>query len=181
VNESVASRPAVADLSFHVYDRTIHPEWINSFQTRVVEAVDFKLVAHLTAAGHVLQWIQGKSCLTEVVSAQVDELPEAGELFRHRISGERTESLRPFDHVAYRTCFQVERLAPVVFFRVHDEICFDAEKSGVFFKFRQNDRLRLSPVGYLDLQSRPGSVIVNAYHSFPDEYAIVKSQSLIDF
>jgi hypothetical protein len=31
------------------------------------------------------------------------------------------------------------------------------------------------------LQSRPGSLLIHVYHTFPDDYAVVKTQSLIEF
>jgi hypothetical protein len=38
----------------------------------------------------------------------------------------------------------------------------------------------LSPLSYLDVQARTGSLLIHSYHTFPDEYAVVKSQTLIE-
>jgi hypothetical protein len=63
---------------------------------------------------------------------------------------------------------------------VHDEILADGGKRGLLHNFQPNHRLSLAPLGFVTAEARPGCLILTAFHTFPDEHAIVKSQSLIE-
>lgn len=175
------TRPCVSDLTFQVFDRAVHPEFIDSRLVRSFDREGSRLQLHLTPAGHVLSWRLGTLTLVEVLGDQSQPFPEVGQLFAHRVGGERSECHSPKEKVSYQTCFQLERLPEQVFFSVHDELRRDGEKNGVLHQLSPRDRLGFSPLSFVDLQARPGSIIVHVYHTYPDELAIVKSQSLIEF
>ena len=174
-------RPLTGELAFHLYDRFVHPEFIDSLACQRFEKEGYLLDVHLTTAGHAIRWRFGKIAITEVLAEQDSPLPENGQLFTHRIAGERSETFQIEEKISYQTCFQVERLSPTLFFRVQDELTADSDKATVFHSLRPKDRLGLSPISSIELQCRPGSLIAHSYHTFPDEFAIVKTQTLIDF
>lgn len=174
------ARPNTRDLTFQVFDRSVHPELFESLLVRSFERDGYRLRVHLTRAGHVLEWCWGKITLVEILTDQSGPLPEQRQLFAHRVGGERTESYGPCDSVSYQTCFQLERLPPRVFYHLHDELRTDGQRDGLLHVLEPQDRLGHSPLSFLDLQARPRSVIVHAYHTYPDEFAVVKSQSLVE-
>ena len=180
VGNKLYTRPQVTDLYFQLFDRPIHPELIDSLESRHFEHDGYRLALHLTPAGHIFQWRRENLTLAEVLAIQTHPLPEYRQLFTHRVGGERTERFLPSEDVCYQTCFQVEWLAPQIFCHLHDELRHDGETGGVLYLLRPHDRLGLSPLSYLDLQARPGSLIIHAYHTYPDEFAIVKTQTLIE-
>lgn len=176
-----AFRPDVQDLSFQVYDRPLHPEFFQSLLTESFRREGWQVRVHLTPAGHLWEWRMGKLCLVETLADQTRPLPDQRQLFAHRVAGERTESFSPTSQVSYQTCFQLEVLPEEYFFHFHDELESDAAKTGLLHRLRPHDRLGLSPVSYLDIQARPRSLILHVYHTYPEEYAVVKSQTLIEF
>jgi hypothetical protein len=46
--------------------------------------------------------------------------------------------------------------------------------------FRPHHRLGLSALGVVIVESLPRCLSVSAFHTFPDEFAVVKTQSLIE-
>lgn len=163
-----------------MFDRPVHPELIESLATQSFERDGYKLRLHLTAAGHLLEWRWNDLTLVEVLTEQSHPLPEGRQMFAHRVGGERNECFWPRECVSYHTCFQAEKLPPEVFYHFHDELRSDGEKDGVLHVLAPQDRLGLSPISFVDLQARAGSLIVHVYHTFPDEYTVVKSQTLIE-
>lgn len=180
MNQHSLCRPLAENLTFQGFDRPVHPELIESIQTRSFDRDGYVLRVHLTSAGHLLEWRQGARVLVELLADQTDPLPEQRQLFAHRVGGERMESHAVWPGISYQTCFQLERLPQEFFFHFHDELRSSARESGILLQINPRDRLGFSPVSYIDLQARPGSLIVHSYHTYPDEFAIVKIQSLIE-
>lgn len=178
-NELV-TRPGVMELTFQVFDRSVHPELIESVVTRRFERDAIKVKICLTPAGHLIEWRGGDLTLVETLADQCQPMPEQRQLFAHRVGGERSEAFAPSDRFSYQTCFQLERLPPLLFQKMHDELRRDGERNGILHLFHANDRLGFSPLSFVDLQARPGSILVHVYHTYPDDYAIVKSQSLVE-
>ena len=94
--------------------------------------------------------------------------------------GEHSASLPCSHGVNYQANFQVEVLPPEIFFHVHDEILADGGKRGLLHNFQPNHRLSLAPLGFVTIESRPGCLFISAFHTFPDEFTVVKTQSLIE-
>lgn len=174
-------RPTVAELQFQTYDRPLHPEFVDSLLHREYTRDGRRLTLDVTRSGHVVQFDVGNVRLAEILADQTEDLPDTHQLFAHRIGGERSERHEPAPGIRYQTCFQVERLPAELFFHLHDEIRRDGEANGVLHILQPLDRLGLSPIAYIDLQARPGSFLVHAFHTYPDEYAVVKTQTLIEF
>ena len=181
MQSNVTARPAITDLTFQVHDWPFHPELIDNLLVHSFEREGYRLRLHLTPDGHMVDWRFGKIWLVEILTEQTRMLPGNRQVFAHRIGGERVEALKPRTGVSYQTCFQVERMTPAIFFRFHDELRQSGEKNGVLHLMHPQDRMGLSPMSFVDLQARKGSVLIHAYHTYPCEYAVVKSQSLIDF
>jgi hypothetical protein len=171
-------RPPVGDLVFQLYGRPVHPELFDVLAVSRVERGDFRASLWVTRTGHALSWDDGKVFLTEVAASAEDPLPERAH-FRYRLRGEHCGRFAA-PGVLYQTSFQVEVLPPELFHHVHAEIVADGAKRGLLHIFAPHHRWALSPLGYMTAESRPGSLVVHAFHTFPDEHTVVKSQTLIE-
>lgn len=176
----IATRPPVADLVMRLYDRAFHPEWFDTLAMRTVRFQDYVLSVRLTATGHAITWNNGTVRLTEVLATTDPGFPEDGLLLRRRLRGERSGELSPGSGLRYSTSAQVEVLPPEVFLNVHDEITADGRKRGLFHHFQPHHRFALSPIGLVTTDARTGCLMFSTFHTFPDEYAVVKTQSLIE-
>lgn len=173
-------RPRVCDLVFQLYARPLHPELFDILAVRKVRREDYELTVRITRTGHVISWENRDVHLTEVATAVDQELPGRRRLLSQRLRGEHTSTLRCGHGVSYQTSFQVEVLPPEIFQHVHDEIRSDGEKRGLLHNFRPNHRLSLAPLGMVTVETRAGCLFLSSFHTFPEEYSVVKSQSLIE-
>jgi hypothetical protein len=173
-------RPRVADLVFQVYGRPLHPELFEILAMRKVQREDYELTLRITRTGHVITWENRSLHLTEVAAAQDQTLPESRCLLNYRLRNEHTATLPCSQGVNYQVSFQVEVLAPEIYLHVHDEILADGGKRGFLHNFHAHNRLALAPLGFVAVETRAGCLFVSTFHTFPDEYAVVKSQTLIE-
>ncbi|MBX9580993.1 MAG: DUF2617 family protein [Gemmataceae bacterium] len=171
-------RPPVADLLFRLYDRPVHPELFDVLAARRAEQPGYAVTVRITPTGHVLTWTDGAVTLCEVTAAAGQELPGGGRL-AHRFGGGRGGRCE-VRGVRYQVGSHVEVLPPEQFAAVHEELLADGARKGFVCHFRPGNRLGLSPLGVVIAEALPRGLSVNAFHTFPDELAVVKTQSLIE-
>lgn len=174
------TRPHINDLVFQVYGRPLHPELFEILAVRKVRREDYDLTVWITRSGHVISWENADAHLTEVAAAADQPLPEGRRLRHWRLRGERSDAVDCAHRVSYQTSFQLEVLPEEVFFHVHDEILRDGMRRGLLHHFQPNNRLSISPLGLITVEARPGCLFLSTFHTFPDEFAVVKTQSLIE-
>jgi hypothetical protein len=173
-------RPRVADVVFRLYDRPLHPELFDAVAARTVARDGQRLTARLTRTGHVLSWTDGDVHLEELTATADQELPDAGLRLSHRFTGSYRGKC-PFPGLNYQTAASVEVLEPEQFAEQHAELVYDGERKGLLYHCKSDNRIGLSPLGVVIVEAVPRSLCITAFHTFPDEYAILKTQSLIEY
>jgi hypothetical protein len=171
-------RPPIEEMSLHVFRRPLHPELFNRLAVRRTSQATGTLELWLTTSGHVITWAGPVGHFTEVAAAS-EQLPEKGRLLRHRLDGQRSVLVGGPGGGQYHVSFQVERLAPDCFYRFQHEIC--SSRDAFVFVEPTNHRLILSPVRAILVESRQRCISLFTFHTFPDEFAVIKTQSLIEF
>src|SRR3954451_765059 len=173
-------RPRVCDLVFQLYGRPLHPELFDILAWRKIQREDYELTVRITRTGHVISWENRDVHLTEVAAASDQPLPEKRRLLSHRLRGEHCATLLCAHGINYQMSFQVEVLSPEIFMHVHDEILVDGGKRGLLHNFQPHHRLALAPLGFIAVEARAGCLFLSTFHTFPEEYTVVKSQTLIE-
>jgi hypothetical protein len=173
-------RPRVSELVFQLYGRPLHPELFDILAQRKIQRADYELTVWITRTGHVLTWSNRDVLLSEVAAAADQDLPHKRRLLHHRLRGEHNSQLAAAHGIHYQTSFQVEVLPPEIFVHVHEEILTDGAKRGLLHNFPAQHRLSLSPLGFVAIESRASCLFLSSFHTFPDEFTVVKSQSLIE-
>jgi hypothetical protein len=175
-----SGRARVADLAFQVFNRALHPDW---FTTRVYRRIPHKrweADIRIIEGGHAIIFGTGPIRLTEVLSGPETPLPEPGLLFRSAIRTERSASLQPGGILEYQTCFEVERVDPEVFRHLCEEMIAEGSQQSLVHRFGSSNRLAPPPLSHVHVQARIRGLSVQSFHTFPDECAIVRSQSLYE-
>lgn len=172
-------RPPVEEMVFRLYNRPMHPELFDILASRRIKRPDVTLDLWITTTGHVISWGDEHSRLTELTSAGLDS-PGWGQLLSHRLRGERCDMLSTLPSLNYQVSFQVELLPPPLFAKVQEEILADGGQNGLLLAYNRNHRWALNPVSAIHVESREGSLSLATFHTFPDEGAVVKTQSLIE-
>jgi hypothetical protein len=175
-----SGRVRVADLSFQVFGRALHPDWFAVRAHRRYSKGAWEADVRIIEGGHAIIWSCGSVRLCEVLAGPEIQLPEVGRLYQSTVRHERSAALRLGEMTEYQTCFDVERIDQEVFTHLNDELTLDAAKGGLFYRYRPTNRLAPTPISHLLVEAKPRGVLVQAFHTFPDERAIVRSQTLIE-
>ena len=170
-------RPKVAELVFQLYGRPLHPELFEVHTSRTVERGDYRARVEITNAGHVVTWQYQGLTLTEVATSAHHPLPEKRRLLSYRLQGERSDRVECRGGAVYEAQFQMERVDPAVFWSYQEELFNNVETEGMLFRFESSGRIAMGAVSYIHLQCRERTMRIQAFHTFPDDYAIVKTQS----
>lgn len=173
-------QPRVEQMVFHLYTRPLHPELFETVAFRRVQREDYTLSVRITLSGHVITWQSPHGLLTEVTATGDQPLPARGHLMKHRFQGEHCDGIRVTPNVSYQMSSQVELLPPEVFLHVHEELLEDGKKRGLLHHYAPHHRLSLSPLGYVTIEAWQGCLSIATFHTYPDEFAVVKTQSLIE-
>lgn len=180
LRDVLSLRPKAGELVFQLYGRSLHPELFEIRDTRTVDRGGYKATITITTAGHVLTWRKDGLTLTEVATSAAQPLPLKRRLLSHRIAGERSDRLECRGGACYQTCFQLEAVQPEVFWSFQQELLDAGMRRGMLHRFESGGRVALGALSWIDVETRPRSLIVQAFHTFPDDMAIVKSQSVFE-
>ena len=171
-------RPKVAELQFQLYGRVLHPELFDVHLSRTVERGGYSATIDITSAGHVVTWRYGGLTLTEVAAASNHPLPEQRRLLKYKLTGQRTDQIECRGGVTYKVSFQLEPVPPEVFWTFQQELAKDGKRKGMLHMFQSSGRMALGALSYINLETRDRSLLTQAFHTFPDDCAMVKVQSL---
>jgi len=174
------ARPDLGSLLFRLYNRVPHPELFTIRTTTRLHQLRWSAVLAVCDAGHVIQWQSANQLVCEVVTGGEVELPVHGRILSRRMLGSCSESVGLPAGVDYQVCFQVERLDPVQFLNVHTELQQDCERATVSYQFSGQSRLAPGPLSLLNCEATPDSLLVHSFHTFPEQCAVVKVQSLLE-
>lgn len=173
-------RPKVAELVFQLYGRALHPELFQVHSTRTIQRGGYEATVNITSAGHFITWRYQGLTLTEVATSAHHPLPQKRRLISYRLKGAGTDQVECRGGARYRVEFQLEPVEPDVFWTFQRELAGDSEHQGMLHRFDSSGRMALGALSYINLEARNRSLLVQAFHTFPDDYAIVKSQSLFE-
>jgi hypothetical protein len=173
-------RPKVAELQFSLFGRALHPELFEVCRTQVVRRGGYEARIDITNAGHVVTWTHDGLTLTEVAATANHPLPEARRLFRRRLHGHRQHRLEWRRGITYQVCFQLEPADPAIFWMFQQELARDGRHRGMLHTFESSGRLAMGALSYIYAETRNRSLSLQSFHTFPDDCAIVKIQSLIE-
>ncbi len=170
-------RPKVKELTFQLFSRSLHPELFDVFQSRQIQRGSYEAQVDITRDGHVITFKHNGVTIAEVASAQSQPLPQRRRLLAHPIAGERNEVIN-CRGIEYQTSFQLEVVPQEIFWAFQQELSQDSELRGMAHFFDNNGRMATGAMSYINLETRQNSLLIQAFHTFPDDLAIIKSQSM---
>lgn len=174
------ARPDVAELTFQVFERSVHPELTAAFARRRFEQEDYTAEICIGEAGHVIAFCRPSVTLTEVAASRQQPLPTQRRSFRHALRGSRHRALHLPAGIHYEVSFHVEDLVPEVFLNFHQELLIDSSRVELSHRFPSPTRFSPEPLSLIRADAQPASLLIHTYHTFPDNCAVVKSQSLFE-
>jgi hypothetical protein len=173
----ISVRPKIAELVYQLYARSLHPELFEAHQSKTIERGGYKAVIQITSAGHVVSWQHGGLTLTEVAAGATHPLPKLRRLMSYRLKGDRSDRLEVRPGVTYEMQFSLEPADRDKFVAYQRELTLQSTRRGMLQRFAPSGRLTAGALSYVYVDSRDKSLCVQAFHTFPDDCAVLKIQS----
>jgi len=170
-------RPKVAELSFQLYGRSLHPELFETHQTRTLSRGGYTAQVNITSAGHVITWQYAGMTLTEVAASSHQPLPERRRLLSRQLTGERKDKVQCRGGIEYRFNFSLETVDPRFFRSMQQELMVEGSEYQLIHNFDSSGRMALGAFSFINMEARDRSVLFQVLHTFPDDGAIVKTES----
>jgi hypothetical protein len=162
-----------------LYRRPLHPELFPVVASGWAAGSGATAQIRLIPSGHALHWNYEAMWIEEVLGESTMEMPRGGRLLYQSLDGEHTFTFHLNPRYRYHWCVQKEQLPPEQFWHVHEELVAGLRR-GVLFHYQPTHRLHLAPLSVVSVQPVRQGLHLTAFHTFPDEWTIVKSQSLLE-
>lgn len=174
------ARPAVSELVFHLYNRTVHPELFSMSVQRELASEGYAAKVSICDAGHTVSFHWMGETVTEICTTSRLALPQNRRCLSRRLRGQRDATFKFSHGLRYHSSVQLEKLDAEVFMNLHEEISLDCDKANISHRFGSPSRLSPSPLSLIQTDLTRNSLLVHAFHTFPEDMAIVKTQSLFE-
>jgi len=171
-------RTAVSDLRLSVYLRSLHPEFFTIRARQAFRGPDFSGEIWLLDPGHVISLRDGPNAVTEVIAPRGIELPPRGLIRTVDLTGENEEAIEVRGLLVYRTAYHLDTQDQATYLREAEELLAGAE--GVAKLTQPPHEAAARPFSYAVPELRTDSLLVHAWHGFPLERTILKTQTLIE-
>jgi len=168
------------DLSLMVFDRALHPELFRHFADYRVDQARYHGNIWIVGLSHVVTVTSGRHTLTELVATENDLLPSRGIVTRFRLKGERDHERHAPEGWQYLVSSQVETMDEALYKSVHHDLLRHASKRGWFMAYEQWTDGDMVPFTYIDHEARDREFHVHAFHAYPQELTLVKTQSIFE-
>ena len=170
----------VSELTFTLYQRPLHPELFTIYEKRTIKTDKYEALIWATGGSHVVSVFANDLCLSELISSPAQLLPRRGLIERFRFTGQRNHKCTLAKGLSYMTDFQVEKMSPNLYRQSHTDLERFARNRGIFVKFPKLAISGLEPFSYIDFEARRDELHIHAFHAYPDQVTIIKTQSLFD-
>jgi len=177
----LASVLQAVDLQLFLYDRPLHPELFRHFADYRIRQQHYTADIWVVGLSHVVTVACGDKSVTELVAPESEVLPARGVLTRFRMKGERDLERKASDggwH--YMVSTQVETMEEPLYKSVHNDLLRHAQVRSGFVQYEQWADGDLIPFSYIDHEARDREFHVHAFHAFPLEHTLVKTQSIFE-
>ncbi|MEM7560673.1 MAG: DUF2617 family protein [Planctomycetota bacterium] len=171
-------RPKVAQLRFQLLQRSVHPELFQIFKTQRIEREQYSARIDITNDGHVVQWTFGKTTVSEIASSNLQSVPQGRHLLSEplRKSGLKVVELPGAE---YEYSFELQRVKPEMFWMIQKQLKETSETHELIHVFNASGRVDIGGLSFLNLETRSASLQIQAIHTFPDDFALVKTESTL--
>lgn len=169
-----------SDLHFFLYRRALHPELFHIYMDKHLVYGDFQADIWVSGLSHLVTVQNDDTMVTELAAVPSDLLTDRSLVTQFRFRGERDFSYRFNDDLRYIFSSQVEEMTEHIFRTTYRDLIRYAKRKGLFVPYPQWSAGGLEPFSYIDYETRSHELHVHAYHVFPGEWRIIRTQSIFE-
>ena len=161
-----------------LYGRSLHPELFEIHESKTIKRGKYQAQVLVTSAGHVVTWKYDGITLSEVATAAHHPLPKKWRLMSHRLKGDRADQLECRGGVKYAVDFSLESASTERFLDYQKQLSLPSPRHGLLHQFDSNGRWEAGAISFVNMESRDKTFRVQAFHTFPEDNAVLKVQSM---
>jgi len=177
---SIGQKQTVASLRFYLFDRPLHPELFDIYHDHHIIKNGYEAQVWVTGCTHVIGFFRDRCSMVEAIADADNILPQRGQLLELPFRGERDHEQKRTGAIDYMMSFQVETMSEAVYSKTHHDLARLGTRRGLFVPFPRWMSRSLTPFTYIDYEAKVNSLHVFAFHAFPDELTLVKTQSIFE-
>lgn len=170
-------RPTIAQHAFYVFGRSIHPELFSVYRSRTIERSKYSAKIDITSEGHIVSFNCRSVIMSEVVCSAHQLLPQKRRLLGSTLKGKGTENIKGKLGVSYHTQFELEHVSTEMFWMVHNQLQSSQCENELVHSFDSSGRIAFGAVSFVHVEELDSQLLIQAFHTFPDDCSIVKSIS----
>lgn len=171
------TRPKIFDPTILLYDRPVHPEFFRIVASKSIVRDCYEVSLSITDTGHLLYWSDGNIMLTEVLNTNRRELPSPS-LFCGSLNDRLENPLNFEQDVFYHHSSWIEEVSSDFFHVFEKEFLGQIEPEGLLYRFGFSGRVNLGGISYIALESRHREIRIRAIHTFPDDSAFLRTDTV---
>ena len=177
---SIGQKQSLSSLRFLLYDRPLHPELFDIYHDHHLVKKGYEAQIWVTGCTHVIGFYRDGLSLVQLTADAEALLPHRGLLLEMPFRGERDHECKRAEGINYMMNFQVESMSPMVYSKTHHDLARQGTRHGLFVPFPMWMSRSLTPFTYIDYEAKPNELHVFAFHAFPEELTMVRTQSLFE-
>lgn len=174
-------RPSISETSYRLFDRSLHPELFDPVVVGHVHSERGDLTIGICEGGHYLSFSHEGENLIEVTAPDQQQLSIFGlqkTYFYNNQEEVLHETNEPFP---YHFAGEVDVVDFRVFTRVQLELEMECKKAFLSHQFAPQNRLFPGALSLVKVEGSQRMLSVHTFHTFPDDLAILRTQTLIEF
>lgn len=173
------ARPDIADMVLRVFERSVHPELFDTIREHRLAVGKHSATLRLSSDGHLLEFRTRRGVITEVATSRHSPLPLNMRMIDRRLIGYRTHMIDSTG-VRYHCSYQLEAVPLEVYLQLHREMEFDARSATLATVIPGSSPCSPDCISMLKCDVLPEGLVVHAFHTFPDNAAVLRIQTLFE-
>jgi hypothetical protein len=170
---------SISEQTFHLFNRPVHPELFEIHESCQFKQGDYEAQIWITGTSHVVSLFCESKCITELISPPDQMLPVRGLIKDFQLSENKNYKYAWPDGMQYMLNSSVETMSVNVFKQTQLDLIKKSNNGGMFAQFPQWNNGEFTPITFLDFEARQDSLNVSAWHTFPEQLSILKTQSIL--
>ncbi len=173
-------QPKVTSLqsySMLLYRNALHPEFFGIEGRRRFEQAEYEFEGWVFRGGHSLSFQHDGLCLTEIVTALVEPLPERGLIASFPCAGEKDHDTTFGDRLVYVTSIQTELLTDHLYLCTYNEMIEHGRDVGGLMSVWVGEDHKPN-LSLLDFQPMADRVDIQSYHLRSDCSLVLRTQTI---
>lgn len=175
--DTTTVRPKVAQLAFQLLGRSVHPELFQIYKTERIDRDNYNARIDITTDGHVITWSAGSTTLTEIAASSHQPVPQGRQIFSLPLRNCQRDNLSIREDIEYKYEYELERVPAEMFWAIQKQLHESGRNLELLHVFDSSGRIAIGGLSFIHVDTRLKSLHVQAIHTFPDDLALVKTES----